>query len=58
LIGGQAIEPDRKYKVAMTEPLAVGAYGYFSVWGKNEPKPVKDITIGVAVKDFLSTRPR
>ena len=53
-IDGAKIAGDRKYRVATTEPLADGAYGYFTIWGKNlKPSPTNKTTER-AVTDYLS----
>ena len=53
-IGGETISKDRKYRIATTASLAYGAYGYFTIWGKDQPKETKDITTEQAVENFLS----
>lgn len=55
-IGGQEVVSDRKYRIGMTEPLASGAYGYFTIWGKDQPRELKDKTVAQAVSEFLSQR--
>ncbi|MHB0912488.1 MAG: 5'-nucleotidase [Armatimonadota bacterium] len=51
-VGGADLDPAKKYKVALPEPLAGGAYGYFTIWGKDREKKLQDVTLGAAVRDF------
>ena len=55
-IGGERIVKDSKYRIGTTEPLASGAYGYFTIWKKDQIKEVKEKTASQAVKNFLSRR--
>lgn len=55
-VGGEKVAGERRYRVAMTAPLADGAYGYFTVWEDNLPHELKDKTASQAVSDFLSQR--
>ena len=41
---------------ATTVPLADGAYGYFTIWGRDQIQPLKGKTVSQAVNDFLSSR--
>jgi 2',3'-cyclic-nucleotide 2'-phosphodiesterase (5'-nucleotidase family) len=55
MIGGQKLVKDNKYRVATTESLAGGAYGYFTVWGKDQlRKPATPSSSADAVTAFLS----
>lgn len=54
-VGGEQLSLDQSYRVATPEPLADGAYGYFTIWG-NEYRQMKDKTIAQAATDFLSQR--
>jgi len=56
MVGGEKAANDRKYRVATTKPLANGAYGYFTVWGKDQPQESKGKTTEQAVTEFLSAR--
>lgn len=53
-VGDEKIDSGRKYRVATTEPLASGAYGYFTIWGKEVKPKLSDKTTGAALKDFIS----
>jgi 5'-nucleotidase / UDP-sugar diphosphatase len=56
IVGKDKLIADSKYRVATTQPLADGAYGYFTVWGKNHPSELKEKTVSQAVTEFLSAR--
>lgn len=55
-IDGKQIQPDQKYRVAMTKPLAEGGQGYFTVWGKGLKPVVTNKTVSSAVEDFLANK--
>jgi len=55
-VGGEKVVNERKYRVGTTKPLADGAYGYFTVWGKGLKPEIKDKTTAQAVTKFLSGR--
>lgn len=54
IVGKEDLQSARKYRLATTEPLAGGAYGYFTVWGKGRPDVRKGKDISGAAKDFLA----
>lgn len=53
-VGDQPVSGDRTYRIAMTEALAQGAHGYFTVWGRNPKHETRDSTMADAVATFLS----
>ncbi|HUV03905.1 MAG TPA: 5'-nucleotidase [Armatimonadota bacterium] len=55
-VGGEKAANERRYRVGATKPLADGAYGYFTIWGKDRKPEIKDKTIAQAVTKFLSAR--
>ncbi len=52
---GVSLVDTGKYRVATTSSLADGAYGYFTVWGKQKPKPT-ELTLAQSINKFLSGR--
>jgi len=54
MVGKEKIANERKYRVGTTKPLADGAYGYFTIWGKGLKPEIKDKTTAQAVTKFLS----
>jgi 5'-nucleotidase/UDP-sugar diphosphatase len=54
LVGGEEIQPQKKYRVGTTKPLADGGQGYFTIWGKEVKPSVVDKTVAKAVEDFLA----
>jgi len=55
-IGAEAVVNDRKYRIAVTRSLASGAYGYFTIWGKDLKPESKEKTASQAVKGYLAGR--
>ena len=55
-VGKVKLASDQKYKVATTRPLADGAYGYFTIWGKSQTQQPTSKTMSQAVTDFLSSK--
>ena len=55
-VNKQTLDEAKKYSVAMPVPLADGEYGYFTIWGKEKQKPVKDTSISGAVSEFLVSK--
>jgi 2',3'-cyclic-nucleotide 2'-phosphodiesterase (5'-nucleotidase family) len=56
-IGTDKLDETRNYRVAMPDSLADGNYGYFTVWGKEQPRPFTDGTVSKAISGFLATKP-
>lgn len=54
-VGKQKLDASRVYDVAMPAPFADGAYGYFTVWGKQKPMASSN-TMSKAVTDFLNSK--
>jgi len=52
-IGGDKLVQAAKYRVATTLPLAEGAYGYFTVWGRDRAKEVNLSTLSQALTTYL-----
>lgn len=52
-VDGKDLDKEGKYKVATTESFASGAYGYFTIWGKNLNKKSIDKTTSGALETFL-----
>jgi len=55
-VGGEKVANERKYRIGTTKPLADGAYGYFTVWGKGLKPEIRDKTTAQVVTKFLSGR--
>ena len=53
---GIRIAANQVYRVATTQPLAEGAYGYFTIWGKNLKTTSTGKTTSQAVGEFLSKK--
>lgn len=55
-VGGQALDPNKKYKVATTRPLANGASGYFQIWGKDDIAGDAQKTLAAAIREWAATQ--
>jgi len=54
-IGSEKLDPAKKYPVAMTVPLADGAYGYFTIWGKEKQKIITDADLSTVLARYISS---
>jgi 5'-nucleotidase / UDP-sugar diphosphatase len=55
-VGGQPLDPDKKYKVATTRPLANGASGYFQIWTKDDLVGEGQKTLAAAIREWAASK--
>ena len=55
-VGGQPLDPGKKYKVATTRPLANGASGYFQIWTKSDISGDSQKTLAAALREFAASQ--
>jgi 2',3'-cyclic-nucleotide 2'-phosphodiesterase (5'-nucleotidase family) len=53
-LGGAALDPQRKYRVATTKPLANGSFGYFRVWDEKAIDSDTGVDIGSCLAQYLA----
>ncbi len=56
MVGGQPLDPDKKYKVATTRPLANGASGYFQIWNKDDIVGEAQKTLAAAIREWAASK--
>jgi 5'-nucleotidase len=53
-VGGAALDPQRKYRVATTRPLANGSFGYFRIWDEKAIDTDTGVDIGSCLAQYLA----
>lgn len=53
-IGGDTLQPEKTYRVAMPMPLANGALAYFKYWKKSDIEKETGISLETALTNYLS----